>query len=65
MDAGFAVLPAAERADRVRAVLDACERVAKASEGPPILGLRYGGSGEEAAVLATLARKLDVSHIAH
>jgi hypothetical protein len=40
MNAGFAVLPAAERADRVGAVLDACERVAKASEGPAVLGLR-------------------------
>ena len=65
INAGFAVLPDAERADRVLAVLDACERVAKASEGPAMLGLRYSGLREEAAVLETLTRKLGASHMAH
>ena len=65
MNAGFAVLPDAERADRVGAVLDACERVAKVSEGPAMLGLRYSGLREEAAVLETLTRKLGVSRMAH
>jgi hypothetical protein len=60
---GFAVLPAAERANRVRAVLDACERVAEAAGELAMLGLRYGASGAEAAVLDTLTRKLHASHM--
>jgi tellurite resistance protein len=63
INAGFAVLPAAERADRVRAVIDACERVAEASGGVAMLGLRYGASGAEAAVLETLTRKLYAPHM--
>jgi hypothetical protein len=63
LDVGFAVLPAAERANRVRAVLDACERVAEASGGLALLGLRFGASGAEAAVLDTLTRRLHASHV--
>jgi hypothetical protein len=56
---GFSVLAAEERADRIRALLDACERVAEASGGlAKLLGLSHGVSGEEAEVLEALTRKL-------
>ena len=61
MNAGFAILPDAERADRVGAVLDACGRVADAAGGVAMLGLRFSASSAEAAVLETLRRKLRAS----
>ena len=61
INVGFAILPAEERAERVRAVLDACERVAEAGRGVTMFGLRFSASGAEAAVLETLRRKLHAS----
>jgi hypothetical protein len=61
INAGFAILPAAERAERVRGVLDACERVAEASVHAAMFGLRYSASTGGAAVLETLRRKLHAS----
>ena len=61
INVGFALLPAAERAERVRAVLDACERVAEAARGVTMLGLRFGASSAEATVLEALRRRLDAS----
>lgn len=62
VNAGFAVLPRAERADRVAAVLEACERVAEASRGSIMFGLHYGASTQEAEVLAMLRTKLGARH---
>jgi hypothetical protein len=62
INAGFAVLPPAERADRVQAVLDACERVAEASRGSAMFGLHFGASSQEARVLETLRMQLHASH---
>jgi hypothetical protein len=61
INVGFAVLPAVERAERVRAVLDACERVAEAARGVAMFGLRFSASSAEAAVLETLRTKLHAS----
>jgi len=62
LSVGFSVLPAVERADRIRAVLEACAHVAEASGGlAKLLHLRRAISGEEAAVLQALARKLRAS----
>jgi len=59
LNAGYAVLPAAERAGRIRELLAACERVGEASGGlAKLLGLQRGVSGEEAEVLEALTKKL-------
>ena len=59
LNAGYAVLPAAERAVRIRELLAACERVAEASGGlAKLLGLHRGVSGEEAEVLEAVTKKL-------
>jgi hypothetical protein len=59
LNAGYAVLPAAERAGRIRELLAACERVAQASGGlAKLLGLHRGVSGEEAEALEALTKKL-------
>jgi hypothetical protein len=56
---GFAVLPPAEHADGVRALLEACERVASASGGLlTLFGLHLGTSGEEIRMLEALTKKL-------
>ncbi len=56
---GFGVLPAAERNERIRALLDACERIAAASGGlAKLLGISRGVSDEEAQLLEEFARKL-------
>ena len=58
LNAGFAVLPPAEHDDRVRALLEACERVAAASGGLlTLFGLHFGVSGEEVRMLAALTKK--------
>src|SRR5262249_6291564 len=57
--AGFAVFPAAERADRIRAVLDACERVGGVAGGVAMFGLRSGAASAKTAVLDMLRMKLD------
>jgi hypothetical protein len=56
---GFGVLPPAERGERIGAMLEACDRVAEASGGlAKLLGLARRVSGEEAAVLEALTKKL-------
>jgi uncharacterized protein YqgV (UPF0045/DUF77 family) len=57
--AGLSVLPPAERAERVRRYVDACNRVAQASGGILEL-LCMGGtvSGREAELLEAITEKL-------
>ena len=59
INVGFAVLPPAEHAERVRALLEACERVARASGGLlTLFGLHLGVSAEDTRALKTLMNKL-------
>jgi hypothetical protein len=59
INVGFAVLPPAEHAERVGALLEACERVAQASGGlVTLFGLHLGVSGEDARALEALTNKL-------
>jgi len=60
LKAGYAVLPAAERSERIRELLEACKRVAEASGGglAKLLGLQSGISDAEADVLEALMQKL-------
>ena len=60
MKAGLAVLPDAEREERVRQIVDACKRVAEASGGGlgKLLGMSSGIVGQEAAVLDAIGAKL-------
>jgi len=60
MKAGLAVLPDAERAERVREIVDACKRVAEATGGGlgRLLGMSTGVVGAEAAVLDAIGAKL-------
>jgi tellurite resistance protein len=57
--AGLSVLPAEERADRVKRIVEACRQVAAASGGlSRVLGLGTGVSGEEESILDTIAATL-------
>jgi hypothetical protein len=59
INAGFAVLPPAEHAERVGALLEACERVAQASGGLlTLFGIHLGVSGEDTRTLRALTKKL-------
>jgi hypothetical protein len=60
MKAGLAVLPDAERTERIRDIVAGCTRVAEASGGglARLLGLSTGIVGEEAAVLDAIGVKL-------
>ena len=55
-----AVLPPAERQERVKDIVDACRRVAEASGGGlgKLLGMKSGVSEDEAAVLEAITAKL-------
>jgi hypothetical protein len=62
MRIGFAVLPPEERDERIRALVDACHRVAEASGGGLARLLGMGSvSGEEDAILDAIAAKLRVT----
>src|SRR5262245_53803869 len=57
--AGLSVLTPAERAERVKRIVDACHQVAEASGGlARLLGLGSGVSSEEESVLDTIAAAL-------
>lgn len=59
INVGFAVLPPAEHAERVSALLEACERVAHASGGLlTLFGLHLGVSAEDTRALKALTKKL-------
>ena len=58
LKAGFSVLPHAEREERIRTVLDACEAVAQASAGITHLFGLDGVSSVEAAILQGIERAL-------
>ena len=59
MKAGLAVLPDSEREERVREIVEACQRVAEATGGlGKLLGLSSGIVGQEAAVLDAIGAKL-------
>jgi len=60
MKAGLEVLPAGEREERVRQIVDGCKRVAEATGGglARLLGMNSGIVGEEAAVLDAIGAKL-------
>jgi len=57
---GLSVLPAAEREERVKRIIDACHEVARVSGGglARVLGLRSGVQPEEEALLDTIAARL-------
>lgn len=57
---GFAVLPAGEREQRIKRVVDACHEVAEASGGglTQLLGLRSAVSSTEASMLDHITRVL-------
>ena len=57
---GFDVLPAAEREERIKRIVEACNEVAEASGGGlvKVLGLGSGVSGVEAHTLDTIAATL-------
>jgi hypothetical protein len=56
---GLSVLTPAERADRVKRIVDACREVASASGGlGRLLGLGTGVSGEEESLLDAMAARL-------
>ncbi len=57
--AGLSVLTPAEREDRLRRIVDACNRVAQASGGLlELLGMGGSVSGQEAALLEAITTKL-------
>ncbi len=57
--AGLSVLTPAEREDRLRRIVDACNRVAQASGGLlEVLGMGGTNSGQEAELLDAIAGKL-------
>ena len=60
MRMGFAVLPPAERDDRIKALVESCRKVAEASGGglARLLGIKDGVSGQEEAVLDAISSKL-------
>jgi hypothetical protein len=60
MRIGFTVLPAAERDERIKALVAACRQVAAASGGSlgRLLGLSDGVSGDEERVLDAISKKL-------
>lgn len=60
MKAGLAVLPDAEREERVRQIVDGCKRVAEVTGGGlgKLLGMKSGIVVEEAAVLDAIGAKL-------
>ena len=58
LKAGFAVLPHAERDERIKTVLDACEAVAQASAGITHLFGLDGVSSVEAAILGRIDQAL-------
>lgn len=60
MKAGLAVLPDAEREERIREIVAACTRVAEATGGglAKLLGMSTGIVGQEAAVLDAIGAKL-------
>jgi len=57
---GLSVLPAAEREERVKRIIEACHEVAKVSGGglARVLGLRSGVQPEEEALLDTIGARL-------
>jgi len=56
---GLSVLTPAERADRIKRIVDGCREVASASGGlGRLLGLGTGVSGEEESILDTIAATL-------
>ena len=60
MQAGYAVLPHGEREDRIEQVMEACHKVAEASESQvaKLIGLESGVSEFESSLLDTIKRKL-------
>ena len=58
LKAGFAVLPHAEREERIKTVLDACEAVAQASAGITHLFGLDGVSSVEAVILERISQAL-------
>jgi len=62
MRIGFSVMPAEERDERIRGLVEACRRIAEASGGGLARLLGMGSvSGEEDAVLDAIATKLRAS----
>lgn len=60
MQAGFAVLPHSEREERIERIIEACHKVAEASESQvaKLIGLESGVSEFESTLLETIKRKL-------
>ena len=59
LNAGFSVLPAAERDERIKSILGACRQVAEASAGVGrLFGIDDGVSSVEAATLETIEQAL-------
>lgn len=60
LQAGYSVLPHGEREDRIEKVMEACHKVAEASESQvaKLIGLESGVSEFESSLLDTIKRKL-------
>jgi phosphosulfolactate synthase (CoM biosynthesis protein A) len=59
---GYSVLPAVEREERIKRIVDACRQVAEASgsEIARLIGLRDGVSRTEEATLEAINNKLRI-----